>query len=194
MDDNHYTADWNQHTGVLALLQAFDDPFVPELYTVILDRIKRLESPGTIVSLRALLDHPDSDIRLRAGEVLLELDAEQYLPLVLGLLKDDEPSVRHVITSRLSEFGDARAVEALCSILLHEPDSTCRMYAVVALKKIGDVRALPVLEHVAQHDAGEDFEGRSIARAAEHAIWRITTPELLPPPCVPGYTDEDLPW
>ncbi len=33
---------WNNHQRVLALVQAFDDPLVPELYTVILDQIKLL--------------------------------------------------------------------------------------------------------------------------------------------------------
>ncbi len=170
MADNNHTDNWDEHAAVLALVRAFDDPLVPELYTVVLDQIKQLEPSSTIASLCALLAYPDPGVRLRAAEVLLEFDAEQHLPPVLDLLNDDAPFVRSALTCRLSEFGDARAVDALTALLLHEPDSTCRWYAVLALKHIGDVQAIPALNQAVQYDDGVNYEGTPIRQTAQAAL------------------------
>ncbi len=123
-----------------------------------------------MASLCALLAHPDPQVRVRSGEVLLELDAAQHLPLVLRLLEDADVDVRFGITSRLWEFGDGRAVDPLMVILLHEPDSSIRWYAILALKSIGDARALPALEHVVQYDDGVNFEGTPLRDTARLAV------------------------
>jgi HEAT repeat protein len=56
--------------------------------------------------------------------------------------------------------------------LLSDEDSTVRYFAVDALGRIGDRRALPALEKLAATESAHHY-GRSVRDAAQEAIKRI---------------------
>ncbi len=193
MQDRHGNNELSHHRIVLDLLQRFTDTSILRRYEEKVDDFRHLEHEPTVEALRQLLHHLDPEIRGRAAEILLQLDAHTTLPWVLPLLQDTNIYVRASMCDWMNRYGDQRAVDALIEVVAHDPNSDVRFNAVVALGSIGDVEALPVLEHAATYDTGVDFQGVSIASAANHAIWEITAPPLKPPPPI-QYTDSDLPW
>ncbi|MEZ4614125.1 MAG: HEAT repeat domain-containing protein [Caldilineaceae bacterium] len=123
--------------------------------------------------MRGLLNHSDSELRFRAGETLLQLDAEKAQEDVMVLLNDPNVDVRSGIAYLLHEFGDQRAVDALVNLLLHDPDDDVRSNAALALGGIGSEKAVPALKWVILHDEGSNFQDEPIKNTAEWAIEQI---------------------
>ncbi len=55
-------------------------------------------------------------------------------------------------------------------MLLEDPDGSVRLVSALALRHIGDTRAIPALEYAVNHDMGTDEEGRRVDKAAKEAI------------------------
>jgi HEAT repeat protein len=103
-------------------------------------------------------------------------DRRAVEPLIQLLVMEAIPSVATV----LGNFGDRRAVAPMIALLEQPPGDqpaplrqSCRYYMVRALGKLGDPRALPVLERVRDQEQQPAVKRRSVGDAAAKAIERI---------------------
>lgn len=165
--------------ALLGLLRYLMDSQTSEGYFDKVDQFRLFDRQLTTKGLCELLSHSDPAIRGRAGEVLLQINAQAALEPVLSLLKDPVEHIREGICDLLCGYGDYRAVDVLIEVLLHDSSSDVRFNAAVALGNIGDERAIPVLEEVVQNDFAEDFQGVTVSSAAKQAIERIRNPLQL---------------
>jgi len=93
---------------------------------------------------------------------------------LIQFLKDDNVGVRSSAAQLLGEQRAKDAVEPLIQMLKNEKNFRVRIVAAVALHKIGDQRALPVLKKIAFNDPNKtvrhvvsglvnDFEKKRLA-------------------------------
>lgn len=117
------------------------------------------------------------DIPLVAGkavEALVKLhDPRALEPLIRLFALKHWPDLATV----LGHWGDRRAVEALIAAM-QDPDSHVRFYTARALGKLGDERALPVLQRSVEIDTEpipdtRSIWGKSVAYVAAKAIEAI---------------------
>jgi|GEM_PF-5179748 len=108
-------------------------------------------------------------------EALAELRDNKALVPIIQLFERTyhDPSLATV----LGNWGDRRAVEPLIRAM-SQPDSHVRFYAARALGKLGDKRALPVLEGARDNDTTpitdtKSLRGKSVSYAAAKAIEKI---------------------
>ena len=71
---------------------------------------------------------------------------------LIQCLKDDNIGIRSSAAQLLGERKVVQAVDPLIQVLQNEKDFKVRIVAAIALHKIGDEKALPVLKKVAQTD------------------------------------------
>ena len=136
----------------------------------ILSEIHLFDKEKLIDILNSLLYDPDPYLQSYAIDVLRVLDKQRALILLLPLLNTPEAGLRWFICEILADDGDERAVEPLAKVLLEDPDGDVRLMAAVALRRIGDSRAIPSLQFAMNHDKGTDSEGRRVDKAAKEAI------------------------
>jgi HEAT repeat protein len=119
----------------------------------------------------------DRGARMAAVKALARIgDRRAVEPLIQLLVADGIPSVATV----LGNFGDRRAVAPMIALLEQPPGNhpapwqlSCRYYVARALGKLGDPRAVPVLERVRDQERQPAVKGRSVGDAAAKAIERI---------------------
>jgi HEAT repeat protein len=92
---------------------------------------------------------------------------------LLNELQHPDPVVRWVASGLLSNLADKRTVSALLDCLTSDLDSDVRINAAVALGRIGDPRAISMLEWVSQHDSGVGRQGHQVGSTASTAIQQI---------------------
>lgn len=120
-------------------------------------------------------------LRGHAVEALVKLRDERAIePLIKLFERRAEPSLATV----LGNWGDRRAVGPLIDAMKH-PDSHARFYAARALGKLGDRRALPILEWARDHDTepitdSGSIRGKSVSYVAVKAIEKIEASEMPP--------------
>jgi HEAT repeat protein len=86
---------------------------------------------------------------------LEEIGERAVLPLIQVLLDQNElPIVRCRVAGTLAFLKDERAVEPLIETLVDE-NVEVRWHAVQALAKLGNRRAIPELQRIADNDEGE---------------------------------------
>lgn len=136
----------------------------------ILNEIRSFDKDKLIETLSNLLYEPDPYLQSYAIDVLMTLDKQQALSLLLPLLNAPEAGLRWFVCDLLADDGDERAVEPLTKVLLEDPVGGVRLMAAVALRHIGDTRAIPSLQYAMNHDKGTDDEGRRVDKAAKEAI------------------------
>lgn len=129
--------------------------------------------PDGIQVLIEFLSHSNAVIRGHAAWVLLLLNAQTYLPHILPLLADPVPYVRQMLIEKLHDFGDERAVEAVCQMAFNDPESHLRYLAYVELGKIGTGGIIPVLERAVLSEQGMNAEGIPVKAMAKTAIRQI---------------------
>jgi len=94
---------------------------------------------------------------------------------LIQCLKDDNVGIRSSAAQLLGERKVVQAVEPLINMLQNEKDFKVRIMAAIALHKIGDEKALPVLKKVARTDRNrtarrvisaivEDLENQKLAK------------------------------
>jgi HEAT repeat protein len=170
MTDNQARDEVSEHR-VISLLQQLH-----QLERDPVTELQQLDQDQLFSLLRDLLQHPDTDISLRAVEVLLKLNAQKTQSWVLPLLKDASSTVRYGTAYQLVNYGDEHAVDALIETVLTDPDADVRSLAITALAWIGDPRAIPALEQVVHHDRGTDFQDSRLSLQTEQAIRYILRP------------------
>ncbi len=107
--------------------------------------LARIGRPA-LVTLLAALRHEEWVLRLHACEALGKIRAEEAVePLCEILVKDRDMAVRQDAARALGDIGHAKALEALTAAL---QDIQVRPFAVAALGKLKDPRAVDTLVDV----------------------------------------------
>ena len=157
--------------------------------------------PRAVEALGAALSDPDASVRQRAAEALARLGAPSLKHLI-SALGDPDAHVRQLATKALGQIGGAQVVEPLITAL-RDPNADVSHHAAFALNKIGapavdalmaalcdrdpnlrwnaarllgeigDARAAPELERVAQEDEGKTRSGKRVAEAAKAAAEKM---------------------
>lgn len=108
-------------------------------------------------------------------------DRRAVEPLIASMRRTKNPSIATV----LGNFGDQRAVEPLLTELsaIQQPPPTAGnerrwqdiyfYYVIRALGKLGDPRAIPLLEWIAEHETSPALKGKSLSAIASRALERI---------------------
>jgi hypothetical protein len=120
--------------------------------------------------IAALLDE-NRYVRREAAKALGAIGDESAIPVLVSALADDDRAARDGAAEGLASFGE-RAVNPLISAL-DDTDWHVRVGAVVALRIIGDRRAIPALTLSARE------ESRFVRREAVKALGRIGDGEVL---------------
>ena len=158
--------------AVEALGEALGDPDagVRQQATIALSK---LGAPALDALVAALRD-PDKDVRQFAAKALGQVGDPRGAAGLVIALRDIHLDVRSQAAFALSRIG-APAVETLVNAL-QDADPNVRANAARILGQIGDARALPALERVAQSDRGTARITGSlvnVAEAARQAVERI---------------------
>jgi HEAT repeat protein len=112
----------------------------------------------------------DPQARCDAITALLFLDAHRALKPVAAMLSDPDSTVRGHACRCLHDFGDERAVSALCEVLRHDPDPQVRGTAAYALGGIGSPAAIPTLLATLGSDNEYDIHGHSPSSCTATAL------------------------
>lgn len=152
---------------IISLLRSWENKDAREK---ILNELRSFDREKLMGTLDDLLYDRDPYLQSYAIAVLMTLDRQRGIGLLLPLLNAPEAGLRWFICDLLVDDGDERAVEPLIRVLLEDPDGSVRLMAAVALRHIGDSRAIPALQHAMNHDVGTDEEGRRVDEAAKEAI------------------------
>jgi HEAT repeat protein len=128
--------------------------------------------PKAAVPLRAALQSGSVRVRSRAALALGRLRLEESLPDLYAALQDQDPAVRRSVVKALDSYHDMSSLEGLLSALrdpdllvqdyattalanlhpdsypyvrggIRDPDPLVRKNAVIAMRKMGDERAVP---------------------------------------------------
>ncbi len=95
----------------------------------------------------------ESEVRAAAARSLGALRDSRAVPILLGLLGDNDPMLRRWVVSALGRIGDAQAVEPLVGAL-NDSEPSVRGWAALALARFRDPRIIePLLKAVKDPDA-----------------------------------------
>lgn len=134
--------------------------------------------------IQALQTEPNLYVREDITYAIVRV-GDSALPLLLDLLKDDRPDVRHHAAHVLGKMAHPDAVAALMDVLDDEAPMVAAK-AVLALQQIGDPAAIPTLLRLLGHPHREVQAALQTAmqhfgtaavdpliRAVEHAQWQV---------------------
>jgi len=143
-----------------------------------------VNDPKAIEYLLAAANDPDMRIRVKAIDVLGQVQAKEATPLLVQRLfmRDTDIGTKQRILASLGKIGDHRATKPLCDFMSRDVDAAVRGNAIYALGDIGDRDAIPALEQLAQHDA--DPRLRALATEAIRRIKEKPEPPVVPPALV----------
>lgn len=141
----------------------------PGLRAIVVEILGKIrDSRATPFLVRALKDN-DGSVRSLCAISLGMIGDQRATPALIRALKDKDKDVRLDAASALGDLQDARALNNLISILgnVNEmPD--LRKTAALSLGKIGDTRAITILENIRNLDP--NIELQKVATAALNRI------------------------
>jgi len=157
-----------------ALGQSTDERAARSLVPLLMDPVKAVRVDATealarlgAAALVSLLDALRGDewiVRLHACEALGKIGAEQAVePLCELLLKDRDVAVRQDAAKALGGIGSSRALEPLTAAI---QDVEVRPFAVAALGKLKDARAVPTLIDIVT-GKGRPANARKVANCGD---------------------------
>ena len=147
-----------------------------------LEQLQQLDKAKILLVLLSLVsdqNYQDSEVRYRAIEAIASLAPRGCSKLLFPFLNDPDWIVRIEVCGQLYNYGYIfhenfeEAILPLTEILRNDPEVSVRLIAAGALGKLGDKRAIPALQWSQEHDAGKDWEGRSVKHEATAAIEEI---------------------
>jgi HEAT repeat protein len=136
-------------------------------------QLMELDREPTIDALSTLLSDDNPELQGYAAQVLVEMDPKNGVKLMTPLLESLEATLRWHICGLLGKYGDEQVTMPLVNVLRTDQDIDVRYAAVFALGKVGDLRAVPVLEWIQHHDDGMDYHSHRISTAATDAIQEV---------------------
>ena len=140
------------------------------------DQLARMDDPARFDIISAYMNKSDQARRrewLICINALCHIDRQEANKRFEQALDTENPEHRFRIIKLLGTYGMPSIVLTLIGILKSDPWSEIRLAAAATLGAIGDSSAIPALAWSAAYDKGVDFEGRSVALAAQQAIARI---------------------
>jgi HEAT repeat protein len=142
--------------------------------------VDRFKARGDVLELIKALDYPKHwRVRRDAAEALGEIGDPDAVEPLIGVLRDDNPSVRMSAAEALGQIGDVRAVEPLIAAR-KEASWSVRRAAAEALGRIGDPDATDALTA-----ALEDHDS-NVRRAATESLEAIASQPLRPRSGIPA--------
>jgi len=131
--------------------------------------------PGAVSNLTGTLANEDPRVRKETVLALSKLGGEDAAMLLLGMLDDLDPEVRARACSAVGLLRVERALKPLMRLLGKDKNEEVQVQCLLALGKIGDPGAVPLIERKA---VGRLFSrpGKEIRLAAYRALAAIGTP------------------
>jgi HEAT repeat protein len=123
---------------------------------------------------------PQGSVRLKAIDVLGNMKAKEAVPSLVQQLfmrDTDKPTKQHVLVT-LGKIGDPKATRAILDYVARPGDEGMDANAIYALGDIGDKRAIPALQEIAQTG---DPKLRPLATDAIQRIREKPEPAVVPP-------------
>ncbi|MBI1259816.1 MAG: hypothetical protein GC204_20300 [Chloroflexi bacterium] len=147
-----------------------------ETLSGVIDRAECLSALGELLSASA----DDQILWANAAYAVAKIDSTAATALLTPFLSDDRPERRYHVAGLLGDYGTLAAVEPLMQALKNDLDADVRHLSAFSLGKLGDTRAIELLEWVQANDTGVDFDGHTISGTAGDAIERILTGRCCP--------------
>lgn len=128
-----------------ALATALRDGEV-EVRVAAADALGRTGSPDATSHLVDRLNDfgEETEVRVAAARAIGGLRDSRAVPILLGLISDNDAKIRQWVVSTLGRIGDARAVEPLIGAM-EDQDPAVRGWAALALSQFRDSRIIPPL-------------------------------------------------
>ncbi|MDV3352621.1 HEAT repeat domain-containing protein [Leptolyngbyaceae cyanobacterium CCMR0082] len=136
--------------------------------------------------IQAILEHPDSQERLKGIVALKDYDADTASPLLLSKKDDPEFLVRSFVAMGLGRKRSDTGFEALLAMIDNDPDANVRAEASNSLAMYGDA-SIPHLV--------KTFHGNSnwlIRRSILAAMIDLNSPTNMLDICLAAIIDSDL--
>lgn len=161
------------YVDIMLLLRQWDDG-LQQAETSSLIQLRQYDPQDISSALSAILRYAEDDMRLIAVDAAPHLvPREVMIDLLLPGLSDARSSVRWSICKVFQKNPDPRVIQPVLSVLQMDENPHVRVAAIDVLCEVGDAQSLPVLAYAMEHDRGENYEGRTVAQAAEEAIAAI---------------------
>jgi HEAT repeat protein len=143
-----------------------------------------VQDPKAIEYLLAAASDPDPRIRVKAIDVLGQVQAKEAVPLLVQRLfmRDTDLGTKQRCLASLGRIGDPKATKPILDFLSRDVETSVRGNAIYALGDIGDPAALPALEQIAQQDPDPTLRG--LAGGAIRRIKEKPAPPVVPPALV----------
>ena len=136
--------------------------------------------------IQAILEHPNSQERLKGIVALKDYDAETASPLLLSKKDDPEFLVRSFVAMGLGRKRSEQGYDTLLTMIDNDPDANVRAEATNSLAMYGEV-AIPHLV--------KTFHGNGnwlIRRSIMAAMIDLNSPEHMLDICLAAIADPDL--
>jgi HEAT repeat protein len=143
-----------------------------------------VQDPKAVEYLLTAANDPDTRIRVKAIDVLGQVQAKEAVPFLVQRLfmRDTDLGTKQRCLASLGRIGDPRATKPILDFLSRDVETPVRGNAIYALGDIGDPAALPALEHLAQNDPDPTL--RALANEAIRRIKAKPAPPVIPPALV----------
>jgi HEAT repeat protein len=113
----------------------------------------------------------DDDERVAALNALLQMDADQALPILAKVLERRDPCsapLRRKAVFLVSQKRTPQTADLLMSIARNDPDQETREQAVFWLGQVPDERAVDLLEQILRTSKDEDLQSKAIFALSQH--------------------------
>jgi HEAT repeats len=132
-------------------------------------RLKQLPERYVIPTLEELFHTSKDDwVTSRAFHAILRLGTVDPVEFLSGSShRCADVDWRMAFSREVGELTNTRALAKLSQVLLHDDHPDVRSTAAQALGNHGDETVVEALEYARAHDAGLDFQGDPVCRAAE---------------------------
>ena len=139
-----------------------------------------INEPKAIEYLVAAANDPDMRIRIKAIDTLGHIKAKDATPLLIQQLfmRDTDVGTKQRILACLGKIGDTSATGPIMDFLSRDVDPALRGNAIFALGDIGDAKAVPALQAIANDG---DPLLRGLATDSLRKIKERPAPALVPP-------------
>ncbi|HEX8147522.1 MAG TPA: HEAT repeat domain-containing protein [Pyrinomonadaceae bacterium] len=154
-------------------------------------RLGAMRRPEASRAAAAALNDPAEIVRATAARAILALPAQEVADRLALLLGDKKEFVRREVAYALGETRDYAAYASLKLAVFYDKEASVRGAAAVAIGRIGDARAVPVLSMVLNRrlpgtglvsrvTRAKSEENEFVRRAAAEALGRIGSREGVP--------------
>jgi HEAT repeat protein len=117
----------------------------------------------------------DDDERVAALNALLQMDADQALPILTKVLERRDrcsAPLRRKAVFLVSQKRNAQTADLLMSVARNDPDQETREQAVFWLGQVPDERAVDLLEQILRTSKDEDLQNKAIFALSQHQSGR----------------------